>query len=167
MGVSGVWSLLRHGTVPPVVVARSLLVVMRRGSLSAAEELTGHKFETIGRWLRAAAQQVEVVTEVLVRDLHLTEVAVGAFWSLVNKCADAGEGPGTEAGVGPRSGCLSIDLSTRFVVAWASGGSEADSAPEVVRVTRRRTRGQGGILWVLWDRLNALTRKTYGRGTRW
>lgn len=25
---------------------------MRRGSLRAAEEITGHKYETIGRWLR-------------------------------------------------------------------------------------------------------------------
>ena len=37
-------------------VAHTLLVVMRRGSLSAAEEITGHKYETIGRWLRMAAQ---------------------------------------------------------------------------------------------------------------
>jgi transposase-like protein len=37
-------------------VTRTLLVVMRRGSLSAAEEVTGHKYETIGRWLRMAAQ---------------------------------------------------------------------------------------------------------------
>jgi len=70
---------------PATEVARSLLVVMRRGSLCAAEEITGHKYETIGRWLRAAAQQAEVITEVLVRDLHLTEVEVDAFWSFVKK----------------------------------------------------------------------------------
>jgi hypothetical protein len=29
---------------------------MRRGSLRAAEEITGHKYETIGRWLRLAAE---------------------------------------------------------------------------------------------------------------
>jgi len=34
---------------PPNEVARTLLVVMRCGSLSAAEEITGHKYETIGR----------------------------------------------------------------------------------------------------------------------
>lgn len=74
---------------PPTEVARSLLVVMRRGSLSAAEEITGHKYETIGRWLRAAAQQAEIITEVLVRDLHLTEVEVDAFWSFVKKSVQA------------------------------------------------------------------------------
>jgi hypothetical protein len=63
-------------------VARTLLVVMRRGSLSAAEEITGHKYETIGRWLRMAAQHA---TEVLVHDLHLSEVEVDAFWSFVKK----------------------------------------------------------------------------------
>jgi len=35
--------------VTPAEVARTLLVVMRRGSLSAAEEITGHEYETIGR----------------------------------------------------------------------------------------------------------------------
>ena len=70
---------------PPTEVARALLVVMRRGSLSAAEEVTGHKYETIGRWLRAAAQHAEAITEELVHDLHLSEVEVDAFWSFVKK----------------------------------------------------------------------------------
>jgi len=46
---------------PPDEGARTLLVVMRRGSLFAAEEITGHKYETIGHWLRAAAQHAEVI----------------------------------------------------------------------------------------------------------
>jgi hypothetical protein len=71
--------------VTPAEVARTLLVVMRRGSLSAAEEITGHKYETIGRWLRMAAQHAEALTEVLVHDLHLSEVEVDAFWSFVKK----------------------------------------------------------------------------------
>ena len=67
-----------HGCVP-------LRVVMRRGSLSAAEEITGHKYETIGRWLRAAARQAEQITNALVHELHLTAVEVDAFWSFVKK----------------------------------------------------------------------------------
>jgi hypothetical protein len=36
---------------------------MRRGSLRAAEEITGHKkYETIGRWLRLAAEHAEVLS---------------------------------------------------------------------------------------------------------
>ena len=58
---------------------------MRRGSLSAAEEVTGHKYETIGRWLRVAATQTEQITNALVHDLHLTAVEVDAFWSFVKK----------------------------------------------------------------------------------
>ncbi|MCX7609577.1 MAG: hypothetical protein N2049_10220 [Anaerolineales bacterium] len=69
----------------PIEVAQTLLVVMRRGSLSAAEDITGHKYETIGRWLRAAAKQAEVITAALVHDLHLTAVEVDAFWSFVKK----------------------------------------------------------------------------------
>ncbi len=71
--------------VPPAEVARALLIVMRRGSLSAAEEITGHKYETIGRWLRAAARQAEAITAALVHELHLDEVEVDAFWSFVKK----------------------------------------------------------------------------------
>ena len=36
-------------------VAQALLGVMRRGSLRAAEEITGHTYETIGAWLRRAS----------------------------------------------------------------------------------------------------------------
>lgn len=68
---------------PPAEVARALLVVLRRGSLLAAEEVTGHKYETISRWLRRAAAQAEALTEALVHDLRLTEVEVDEFWSFV------------------------------------------------------------------------------------
>ena len=68
---------------PPAEVARALLVVLRRGSLLAAEEVTGHKYETISRWLRRAAAHVEALTDALVHDLHLSEVEVDEFWSFV------------------------------------------------------------------------------------
>jgi hypothetical protein len=64
-------------------VARALVVVLRRGSLRAAEEVTGHKYETIGRWLRQAAAHAEALTAALVTDLHLTAVEVDEFWSFV------------------------------------------------------------------------------------
>ena len=68
---------------PPAEVARALLVVLRRGSLLAAEEVTGHKYETISRWLHRAAAHAEALTDALVHDLHLTEVEVDEFWSFV------------------------------------------------------------------------------------
>jgi len=70
-------------------VARALLIVMRHGSLSAAEEITGHKYETIGNWLRRAGEHAEKLTQVLVRDLELEEVEVDAFWSFVGNGAEA------------------------------------------------------------------------------
>jgi transposase-like protein len=68
---------------PPAEVAQALLVVLRRGSLLAAQEVTGHKYETISRWLRRAAAHAEALTVALVQDLHLTEVEVDEFWSFV------------------------------------------------------------------------------------
>jgi transposase-like protein len=70
---------------PPDQVARALLVVLRRGSLRAAEEITGHKYETIGRWLRLAAEHAGALTDALVHDLQLGEVEVDEFWSFVRR----------------------------------------------------------------------------------
>ena len=87
----GAWFGQTHGTpmyrlhTPPEEVGRTLLVVMRRGSLRAAEEITGHKYETIGRWLRLAAEHAEALTDVLVDDLELSALEVDEFWSFVRR----------------------------------------------------------------------------------
>jgi transposase-like protein len=70
---------------PVAEVAQALLVVMRRGSLRAAEEITGHKYETIGEWLRRASEHAEALTAILTRDLHLSTVEIDEFWSFVRK----------------------------------------------------------------------------------
>lgn len=64
-------------------IAQALLIIMRRGSLSAAEEITGHKRETVRDWLLKANEQAEAITGVLVKELELDEVEVDAFWSFV------------------------------------------------------------------------------------
>jgi hypothetical protein len=76
---------LHYLHTPPAEIARALLVVVRRGSLRAAEEVTGHKYETIGDWLRRAAAHAEVLTDALVHDLHLSEVEIDEFWSFVHR----------------------------------------------------------------------------------
>jgi hypothetical protein len=74
---------------PPEEIAKALLVVMRRGSLRGAEEITLHKYETIGGWLLTAGAQAEALTKVLVKDLELDEVEVDAFWSFVGNATEA------------------------------------------------------------------------------
>lgn len=91
----GAWFGETHGTpvyrlrTPPEEVGRALLVVMRRGSLRAAEEITGHKYETIGRWLRLASERAQTLTEVLVDDLGLSTLEVDEFWSFVQRRSGA------------------------------------------------------------------------------
>jgi transposase-like protein len=70
---------------PEAEVAQALLVVMRRGSLRAAEEITGHKYESISVWLKRAAEHAEALTEILAADLHLSQVEIDEFWSFVQK----------------------------------------------------------------------------------
>jgi transposase-like protein len=87
----GAWFGETHGTplyrlkTPPEEIGRALLLVMRRGSLRAAEEATGHKYETIGRWLHLAARHAAAIEEALVRDLRLSTVEIDEFWSFVRR----------------------------------------------------------------------------------
>lgn len=86
---------------PAAEVAQALLVVLRRGSLRAAEEVTGHKYETISRWLRRAAAHADTLTAALVHDLHLSDVEVDEFWSFVHH---KGGGPSRATARGPAVG---------------------------------------------------------------
>jgi hypothetical protein len=70
---------------PAAEVAQALLIVMRRGSLRAAEEITGHTYETISGWLKRTATHAEAITQVLANDLHLSQVEIDEFWSFVQK----------------------------------------------------------------------------------
>ncbi len=70
---------------PVAEVAQALLVVIRQGSLRAAEEITGHKYETIGEWLRRVSEHAETLTAILTWDLHLSTVEIDEFWSFVRK----------------------------------------------------------------------------------
>jgi transposase-like protein len=87
----GAWFGETEGTplyrlrTPPEEIARALLLVMRRGSLRAAEEVSGHNYETISHWLHLAARHAEALTQVLVHDLQLSTLEVDEFWSFVRR----------------------------------------------------------------------------------
>jgi transposase-like protein len=79
---------LFHLHTPWPEIVRAVLIVLRRGSLRAAEEQTGHNYETIAMWIRRIGEHAEAVTEVLVRELELSEVELDEFWSFVGKKGD-------------------------------------------------------------------------------
>jgi hypothetical protein len=87
--------LFRLPTPLPEIV-RAILIVLRRGSLRAAEEQTGHNYETIAEWIRRIGEHAETVTEHLVRDLELSAVELDEFWSFVGE-------KGERAGLGDRA----------------------------------------------------------------
>ena len=72
-----------HTPLPEIV--RAIMIVLRRGSLRAAEEQTGHNYETIAEWIRRIGAHAEAVTDLLVHDLDLSEVELDEFWSFVGK----------------------------------------------------------------------------------
>jgi hypothetical protein len=85
---------LFHLHTPLVEIVRAIQVVLRRGSLRAAEEQTGHNYETIVGWIRRIGAHAEAVTEVLVRDLDLSEVEIDELWSFVGQKGDAARNRG-------------------------------------------------------------------------
>lgn len=88
--VGATYGTAMYGLHTPVEeVARTLLILMRRGSLRGAEELSGHKYETIQGWLLRAHAHAEALTEAMVKDLELSEVEVDAFWSFVGNAMHA------------------------------------------------------------------------------
>jgi transposase-like protein len=97
---------------PAKEVAQALLIVMRRGSLRAAEEITGHTYETISEWLKRAAMHAEALTQVLASDLHLNQVEIDEFWSFVQK----------------KRGQLSSRTKENAGAAWSKTGTVASSS---------------------------------------
>ncbi len=98
---------------PAAEVAQALLIVMRRGSLRAAEEITGHKYETISEWLKRAAAHATALTQVLASDLHLSQVEIDEFWSFVQK----------------KRGQLANPMRENAGDAWCKTGTVASSSP--------------------------------------
>jgi hypothetical protein len=72
-----------HTPLPEIV--RTIRIVLARGSLRAAEELTGHNYDTIAVWIKRLGEHAAAVTELLVHDLALSEVEVDEFWSFVGQ----------------------------------------------------------------------------------
>src|SRR5712692_3307172 len=98
---------------PAAEVAQALLIVMRRGSLRAAEEITGHKYETISVWIKRAAAHAEALTQVLASDLQLNQVEIDEFWSFVQK----------------KKGQLSSQTKENAGDAWCKTGTVASWSP--------------------------------------
>src|SRR2546422_5139899 len=98
---------------PAAEVAQALLIVMRRGSLRGAEEITGHKYETISLWLKRAASHAEAITQVLASDLQLSQVEIDEVWSFVQK----------------KRGQLSSRTKESAGAAWSKTATVASSSP--------------------------------------
>jgi transposase-like protein len=86
---------LFHLHTPLAEIVRAIRIVLRRGSLRAAEEQSGHCYETIAEWIRRLGDHSEVVTEALVHHVELSQVELDEFWSFVGK---KGSAPGRQRG---------------------------------------------------------------------
>jgi transposase-like protein len=69
----------------PAEIIRALKIVLHRGSLRAAEEQTGHNYETITAWLERMGEHADAITDRLARELNLSEVELDELWSFVGQ----------------------------------------------------------------------------------
>src|SRR5262249_39777593 len=91
-----------HLHTPPAEIVRAIRVVLRRGSLRAAEEQTGHDYETIAEWIRRIGEHAAAVTAVLVRGPGPPEGEGGAVLSVVGAKGGAARGGGAKRPSGGR-----------------------------------------------------------------
>jgi transposase-like protein len=66
-------------------IIRAIQVVLHRGSLRAAEEQTGHNYETIAAWITRLGDHAEAITDLLARELHLSEAELDELLSFVGQ----------------------------------------------------------------------------------
>jgi transposase-like protein len=66
-------------------VLLALRLLVKGLSLRGAAEVLGVKRDTIRRWLGHAAAHSEAVSQVLLKDLHLSQVQVDELWTFVKK----------------------------------------------------------------------------------
>ena len=139
---------------PAPEVARALRVVVHRGSLRAAEAVTGHKYKTIHlvtarrsagrRSHRGASAGPALGRGGSGRVLVICASQRGG--DAPNPGAVTGESCTTpvDGGGGERWGCLVRSRTSRFVVAWAAGTRTAALAEAVVGSNACADRRTGG-----------------------
>lgn len=70
---------------PPRTVLMALKLLVKGLSLRGTAEVLEVKLDTVRNWLRRAAQHSAAVNQMLVRDLHLSQVQVDELWTFVKK----------------------------------------------------------------------------------
>jgi hypothetical protein len=66
-------------------IIRAVKVVLCRDSLRAAEEQTGHNYETIAAWIKRLGDHAEAITDLLARELRLSEAELDELWSFIGR----------------------------------------------------------------------------------
>jgi hypothetical protein len=61
------------------------LAVIEGGGIRAAERMTGVHRDAITKWLKRAGQHAELVEEMLVKGLNVSEVQMDEMWTFILK----------------------------------------------------------------------------------
>jgi transposase-like protein len=64
-------------------ILRALACIAEGNRMSSTARITEHKEDTIGDWLREAAQHAEGIEEVLMADYQLTRAQIDGLWAYV------------------------------------------------------------------------------------
>ena len=66
-------------------VARALSLLPEKGSIRAVARYTGHKPDTIIRWIKLAGAHAKEVNDYFLQEMHLDEVQIDEIWSYIKK----------------------------------------------------------------------------------
>ena len=67
------------------VILEALHLLLEGNSMAAVARVKGVKEETIANWLKRASEHADEVNDLLVRNLHLTQVQVDELWDFIKK----------------------------------------------------------------------------------
>jgi transposase-like protein len=70
---------------PREEVLRVLAMLPEKGSIRGLARATGHKQDTIAKWMKLAGEHVDELNEYFTHDLQLNAVEVDEIWAFIKK----------------------------------------------------------------------------------
>jgi len=66
-------------------ITRALALLPEKGSIRAVGRVTGHKPDTIIRWIRLAGAHAKEVNKYFLQEMKMTQVQVDEIWAFIKK----------------------------------------------------------------------------------
>jgi len=111
--------------------------------LSETERITEVTRKTISKWVKAASEHVEEVSDYLIKNLHFTEIQLDEFWSFVKKKQNhLTECEKLETEYGDCWGHISFDPNSKMIPAHVFGKRTKENTHKLLKTLKSKSDGQ-------------------------